>query len=109
MLMNEQAVLYALSTLAQTCAALAALVGALGLYRAQSGRTEQAHTESTIRHLLVASGLDRIAGANWPIAEIVARAKQESTDNPDNWRLAAAVNQLGRYDPNFRRSSRLIV
>ncbi len=33
--MNESAVLYALSTLAQSCAALAAFVGAVGLYRLQ--------------------------------------------------------------------------
>jgi hypothetical protein len=31
--LTENAVLYALSTLAHTCAALAALVGAVGLYR----------------------------------------------------------------------------
>ncbi len=34
--MNGTAVLYALSTLAQTCAALAAFVGAVGLYRIQA-------------------------------------------------------------------------
>jgi hypothetical protein len=33
--------LYALSTLAQTCAALAAFVGAVGLYRLQSLRGRQ--------------------------------------------------------------------
>jgi hypothetical protein len=33
--MERDAVLYALSTLAQTCAALAAFVGAVGLYRVQ--------------------------------------------------------------------------
>ncbi len=34
--MNDQAVFYPLSTLAQTCAALAAFVGAVGVYRLQS-------------------------------------------------------------------------
>ena len=33
--MDPQTLLYALSTLAQTCAALAALIGAVGLYRLQ--------------------------------------------------------------------------
>ena len=33
--MNETTLLYALSTLAQTCAALAAFIGAVGLYRLQ--------------------------------------------------------------------------
>jgi hypothetical protein len=39
--MDSQDVLYALSTLAQTCAALAAFVGAVGLYRLQLLRTAQ--------------------------------------------------------------------
>ncbi len=37
----ETTILYALTTLAQTCAALAALVGALGLYRLQSLRARR--------------------------------------------------------------------
>lgn len=37
----QTTVLYALSTLAQTCAALAALVGAVGLYRLQSLRARR--------------------------------------------------------------------
>jgi len=36
--MSETTLLYLLSTLAQTCAALAAFVGAIGLYRLQSLR-----------------------------------------------------------------------
>ncbi len=39
--MNGTAVLYALSTLAQTCAALAAFVGAVGLYRIQALKEER--------------------------------------------------------------------
>jgi len=50
--MNENAVLYALSTLAQTCAALAAFVGAVGLYNLQSLSGEHARNEQTIRGLL---------------------------------------------------------
>jgi len=34
--MDKDTILYALSTLAQTCAALAAFIGAIGLYRLQS-------------------------------------------------------------------------
>jgi hypothetical protein len=111
---NEQAVLYALSTLAQTCAAIAAVVATLGLYRAQSARNEQAATEASLRHLLVGSGLDRIAATNWPINDLMTRAERVLADypvaqNPDNWRLQAALAKLTEYDPNFRRSSRLIV
>lgn len=108
--MNEQAVLYALSTLAQTCAALAALVGALGLYRAQSARTEQAQADANLRHTLVTSGgLDRAAGEHFPIANIVSRSREVLADNPDNYALGTALAQLSRYDPSVRRSSRLIV
>jgi hypothetical protein len=39
--MTENAVLYALSTLAQTCAALAAFVGAVGIFRLQNLTTRQ--------------------------------------------------------------------
>jgi len=45
-------VLYALSTLAQTCAALAAFVGAVGIYKLQLQRDEHRRTEQTIRVLL---------------------------------------------------------
>ena len=48
------AVLYALSTLAQTCAALAALVGALALYRLQSMNEAHAANERRIRELIAA-------------------------------------------------------
>ena len=47
------AVFYALSTLAQTCAALAALVGALALYKLQSMREGRAATERNLRELMV--------------------------------------------------------
>ncbi len=49
--------LYILSTLAQTCAALAAFVGAVGLYKLQSLRGEHARNEHTIRGALGGSVL----------------------------------------------------
>jgi len=51
--MNENAVLYALSTLAQTCAALAAFVGAIGLFLLQSIREQQRSSEQAMRVSLV--------------------------------------------------------
>ncbi len=51
--MNENAVLYALSTLAQTCAALAAFVGAIGLFLLQSLREQQRVAERALRGSLV--------------------------------------------------------
>jgi len=50
---NENAVLYALSTLAQTCAALAAFVGAIGLFLLQSIREQQRSSEQAMRVSLV--------------------------------------------------------
>ena len=38
--MTETTILYALSTIAQTCAALSAFVGAVGIYRLQSLRDQ---------------------------------------------------------------------
>jgi len=46
--LSETTLLYILSTLAQTCAALAAFVGAVGLYRLQSLR---AHREDLLRDM----------------------------------------------------------
>jgi hypothetical protein len=50
---NENAVLYALSTLAQTCAALAAFVGAIGLFLLQSLREQRRTAEQAMRTSLV--------------------------------------------------------
>jgi hypothetical protein len=47
--MNENAVLYALSTLAQTCAALAAFVGAVGIFRLQALRDGRRQADHELR------------------------------------------------------------
>jgi hypothetical protein len=47
--MDNQAVLYALSTLAQTCAALAAFIGAVGLFRLQIVRDQMRDAEFEYR------------------------------------------------------------
>ena len=47
--MNDTTVLYALSTIAQTCAALAAFVGAIGVFRLQRLYDERARLEASIR------------------------------------------------------------
>jgi len=53
----QTTVLYALSTLAQTCAALAAFVGAVGVYRLQLVREGQRTAERDVRGLAVAAEL----------------------------------------------------
>ena len=52
---SVNAVLYALSTIAQTCAALAALVGALALYKLQVMRNTHAENERALRPVTAAA------------------------------------------------------
>lgn len=47
--MSETTLLYTLSTLAQTCAALAAFVGAVGLFRLQILREQRKEEDQTRR------------------------------------------------------------
>jgi len=54
--MERDAILYALSTFAQTCAALAALIGAIGLYRLQFLRDRR---RSLLRDIAATLGTPR--------------------------------------------------
>jgi hypothetical protein len=72
----QTAILYALSTVAQTCAALAAFVGAVGVYRLQSLDAGHARNERTIRGLLGVAGLvsrNLVEGAS--LAEVLRIAR----------------------------------
>jgi hypothetical protein len=55
-------VLYALSTVAQTCAALAALVGAIGLFRLQILREQRKQEDQTRRLYVSRSGVLLVSG-----------------------------------------------
>ena len=70
--------LYALSTLAQTCAALAAFVGAVGVYRLQFLRNEHARNEQTIRGILFHL-LDRQAQM-MPLDQLLQAARNHVAD-----------------------------
>jgi hypothetical protein len=72
---DETTMLYALSTLAQTCAALAAFVGAVGIYRLQGLVVEHARNEHTLRGLLAGTVLSGSEVQNRPIAEVVSVAR----------------------------------
>lgn len=92
--MSENAVLYALTTLAQTCAALAALVGAVGLYRLQALRGRQFDVYDEIHTLTGRRGT--------PPADVIATARTR-VDEP------ATQDALRRFDalpPIIRRSGR---
>ncbi len=112
--MNEQAVLYALSTLAQTCAALAALVGALGLYRLQAINGKREKLELTIRGLLTSSGRIVATAALVLATDDVSKMAREMIQNPQSWekavvgKLEETVTKWDACDPDHRRTSRLL-
>src|SRR5438105_4828889 len=71
----ENAVLYALSTAAQTCAALAALVGALALYRLQSMRDANHANELRMRGLLAGNVMNAVEAQIAPMEDIIRMAQ----------------------------------
>jgi hypothetical protein len=87
-------VLYALSTIAQTCAALAAFVGAVGLYRLGQLSEQRNSVEREARALT-----DRIGGSGQPwvpmreVRERIKRARQRAnqTENLQNVEYQASV------------------
>src|SRR5262245_52003438 len=103
--MDATTVLYALSTMAQTCAALAALVGALGLFRLQSIRTRQQVVLGEIRQLLI--GIE--GSVEWalstPTDQVLVSARgmvnspQSEKDRARAPRMTEHLTEWGRFDP----------
>lgn len=112
--MDSTTILYVLSTMAQTCAALTALVGALGLYRLQSIRSRQAASLAEIRQLL--TGIE--GSVEWalstPTHQIVElthqMANQPKTENAKQIapRMKEYMTEWDRFDPDHRRASKLL-
>ena len=109
--MSETVVLYTLSTLAQTCAALAAFVGAVGLYRLQVLREQNQGIERDVRgvaahpHLLGAEVAARMA-----FADIFERVSQARSGTGAINRLAN--DTLVRWEPDrllVQQSQRALV
>jgi len=103
---NETAILYTLTTLAQTCAALAAFVGAVGLYRLQLLRAAQDTIERDVRGLasranLVGSDL----AALYPFRRIAADVAKAI---PEGEALIAAQEALKDWNafPSIIQRSR---
>jgi len=104
--MERDAVLYALSTLAQTCAALAAFVGAVGLYRLQVLRDRRRTTENEMRGLAALAGLGvdhRVVSLRRIIAvvEDVRRTRAEQVEAAE---LLRAFEAWQAIPPVLRRS-----
>lgn len=112
--MDATTILYAMSTLAQTCAALAAFVGAIGLYRLQMLKERRAETERTIRRLL----MPRHVSLDWAFAlpeeEVVGRARRvveanDQADRPFIPRLQELLSQWDAFPRQYQRRSRSLV
>ena len=107
---NENAVLYALSTLAQTCAALAAFVGAVGLFRLQALREGRRSAEQTLRSLLVDISFGASQAYALPLTEILAAAKWvgENAEKVGRDRAAKVIEAhtaWNGFGPGVHRSS----
>ena len=115
----QTTVLYALSTLAQTCAALAAFVGAVGVYRLQLVREGQRTAERDVRGL---AGAGHLFGADVyfrrmdEITHSVETARghpvrQDYTDPRwQAWQAAGrALDDWRAFGPRLIRSRRWLV
>jgi len=109
----QTSVLYALSTLAQTCAALAALVGAVGLYRLQSLRDQHARNETILRQLLTSATLGPEKVLRTTSEEIVKTVRQMTEQSSA---FDAAVENMRRaltkwdaFPNNFSRATRTLL
>jgi hypothetical protein len=101
----ETTVLYTLSTLAQTCAALAAFVGAVGLFRLQSLRDRHRDAERELHVLagrLTGREQDRIPMRE--VLEIVSSESSRGTNDP-NVSVAATLRAEWTTYPSRRRAS----
>ena len=102
---TETTVLYTLSTLAQTCAALAAFVGAVGLFRLQSFRDQHRDAERELRVLagrLTGREQDRI-----PMREVLEIGKSGSGRGTNDPNVPAARKLYAAWTtfPSRRRDS----
>jgi hypothetical protein len=107
----QTTVLYALSTLAQTCAALAAFVGAIGLYHLQVLREQHQEVERDLRGVAAHPAvLGPEVAARLPFDEIFENVLQASTGTGGINRLARDTLVRWQADrPLLQRSQRALV
>ena len=101
------AVFYALSTLAQTCAALAALVGALALYKLQSMRERRMENAQTIRAVAM-PGLGRRDATRDEVLSFarthLGLGERSGMSSGVLEQLRVALNEWDAFDPRYRRT-----
>ncbi len=104
--MNETALLYALSTIAQTCAALAAFVGAVGIYRLRVLRDLHRSSENEIRAsaALAGLGIDHRVQSLEAIIEFVEKESATRRGEPAVKRAVASLEAWRAVPPAIRRS-----
>ena len=107
--MGETTVLYALTTLAQSCAALAAFVGALGVFRIQMLRDQKRDAERNF-HLLAT----RLVGQTSAMTRdaLLQRINQVRTDSPTHPNLVLADEareQWDAYGPRLLQARQALV
>jgi hypothetical protein len=106
---SDQAVFYALSTLGQTCAALAAFVGAVGLYRLQLLRNRQSEAEFELRRWAEGAATSRDTWRS-TLDEILAGLDNPALSNHPNLpRARQARVAWDSFVPRLRRSRRALV
>ncbi len=106
--MGETVVLYTLTTLAQTCAALAAFVGAVAVFRLQILRDQRRDAEIALRAL--SDGLTPRDPFRIPLAEVLQAIGQPRQE--DHLNLPAAIAARGAWQafgPRLRRSRRALI
>jgi len=103
---DTNAVLYALSTLAQTCAALAAFVGAVGVYRLQLLRDRHRDTENEMRGLsaLTGLGIDQRVVPLRKILDHVEGVRKKRTGQLEEEELLRAFDAWQAVSPLSRQS-----
>jgi hypothetical protein len=115
---DKTTLLYALSTLAQTCAALLAFIGALGLYRLQSLNGKRQDSERNLRGLLASVGKDEwkpnlMALLPAPKVKAIARGVVAKPDGPKQQEvqepLRLELQRLKVIGPDERRTLRLLI
>jgi hypothetical protein len=96
---NETTILlYALSTLAQTCAALAAFVGAVGIFRLQSLRDH--------RRILLGDIVRSMGHRPAPEEDVLVEARRQALDRPG---LTAMLQEWKPIPGRLRLSRRWLV
>jgi hypothetical protein len=108
--MDGNTLLYVLSTLAQTCAALAAFVGAVGVFRLQTLRDQQAAAERDLRELAVLVLARATYGPIEGVLADLAKVENDRTQsNPNLPRAIEARSHWRGFPPQMTKTRRALI